>query len=191
MVLLDEFEKANPDILNLFLQVFDDGRLTDSLNRVVDFQNTIIIATSNAHSDIMVEALRSGQSMSQIADYLKTKLTDIFKAELLNRFSRIVVFKNLSPKDVRHVAELNLKDLAALLMEQGITIRFDEEAIKRLASLGYDPSYGARPLRRVIEEKLRAPLAEKLLRKEIVRGGEVRVTLENGDFTFVASQTNS
>ena len=94
LILLDEFEKAFPDILNLFLQVFDDGRLTDNLGRTVDFQNTIIIATSNAHSDIINEALSKGEKMADIAEYLKKKLVDVFKPELLNRFSKVVVFKD-------------------------------------------------------------------------------------------------
>src|SRR5581483_1401890 len=90
LVLLDEFEKAFPDILNLFLQVLDDGRLTDSLGRTVDFTNTIIIATSNAHSDIINEALTKGQSMAEIADYVKARLVDVFKPELINRFSKVI-----------------------------------------------------------------------------------------------------
>ncbi len=93
--MLDEFEKAFPDILDLFLQVLDDGRLTDNLGRTVDFMNTIIIATSNAHSDIVNESMSKGESMADIAEYLKKRLVDVFKPELLNRFSRIVVFKIL------------------------------------------------------------------------------------------------
>lgn len=185
LILLDEFEKAYPDILNLFLQVFDDGRLTDNLGRTVDFQNTIIIATSNAHSDIINEALRSGQKMSDIGEYLKKKLVDVFKPELLNRFSKIVVFNNLSPDDVAKVALINLKELIKTLEAQGITLSFGEEAVKEVARLGYDPAFGARPLQRVIEEKLRAPLAQKILKKELKRGGSYRVEVKNGEFQFI------
>lgn len=186
LVLLDEFEKAYPDILDVFLQVFDDGRLTDNLGRVVDFQNTIIVATSNAHSDIIVEALRHGQSMAQIDDYLKKKLVDIFRPELLNRFSRIIVFKNLEPPELIKIAELNLNDLAATLGTQGIELTYDPEVPRKIASLGYDPTFGARPLREVIEEKLRSPLAEKILRKEVVRGGRIRAVLKAGEVVFVS-----
>jgi len=188
VVLLDEFEKAHPDILNVFLQVFDDGRLTDNFNRVVNFENTIIIATSNAHSDIMVEALREGQTMSQIAEYLKARLTDVFKPELLNRFTRTVVFRDLGPKEMRGVVELNLKEVARDLDEQGITIVFEPGVVEQIARLGYDPSFGARPLRRAIEEHIRAPLAEKILKKEIVRGSKARATLEGETIQFILEQ---
>lgn len=184
LILLDEFEKAFPDILNLFLQVFDDARLTDNMGRTVDFQNTIIIATSNAHSDIVNDALSHGETMEQIADYLKKKLVDFFKPELLNRFSRIVVFKNLEPKDLEAIATINLKDFADSMSEQGITISFDDSATKQVARLGYDPAYGARPLRRAIDDRIRAPLAEKILKKEVVRGSSVVVSFDGNVFIF-------
>ncbi len=185
LILLDEFEKAFPDILNLFLQVFDDGRLTDNLGRTVDFENTIIIATSNAHSDIINDALSQGQSVAQIADYLKRKLTDIFKPELLNRFSRIVVFKNLEPADLEKIVALNLKDVAELVSEQGIKMEIDPAVIKLFARIGYDPAFGARPLRRVIEEKLRAPLAQKILEKKVEHGSHIKLTTQGDEVGFV------
>ncbi len=186
LVLLDEFEKAYPDILNLFLQVLDDGRLTDNLGRTADFTNTIVIATSNAHSDMVNEALRSGQTMAQIAEYLKRKLTDAFKPELLNRFSRIIVFRDLAPEHVRRIAELNLKSLAdALFEEQGIRLEFGEEVVRLVAKQGYDPAYGARPLRRAIDEKVRAPLAGLLLAGRVKRGERVSVTLAGEALEFV------
>jgi ATP-dependent Clp protease ATP-binding subunit ClpC len=191
LILLDEFEKAFPDILNLFLQVFDDGRLTDNLGRTVDFQNTVIIATSNAHSDIINDALRQGQSMTQIADYLKSKLTDVFKPELINRFSRIVMFKNLQPVDLEKIVELNLKDIVDLVSEQGIKMEIDPAVIKYMAKLGFDPQFGARPLRRVIEERLRAPLAGKILEKKIGRGGRVKIVLQNDEIGFVSLESQT
>jgi ATP-dependent Clp protease ATP-binding subunit ClpC len=188
LILLDEFEKAFPDILNLFLQVFDDGRLTDNLGRTVDFTNTIIIATSNAHSDIINEALNKGESMTDIAEYLKKKLVDVFKPELLNRFSRVVVFKNLAPADLEKIVILNLKELASAVSAQGIKIEFDPPVVKQLAKLGYDPAYGARPLRRAIDEKIRAPLAQEILRRKITRGGGVKLILSGEDFEFVSTE---
>ncbi len=179
LVLLDEFEKAHPDILNLFLQVLDDGRLTDNLGRTVDFTNTIVIATSNAHSDIINESLRSGEKMSQIAEYLKSRLTDVFKPELLNRFSKIIVFHDLSPENVMKIAELNLEGMGRMIFDdQGISLRFEEPALKLVAKQGFDPAFGARPLRRVIDEQVRAPLAELLLSGKIRRGDRVRVAAE-------------
>ncbi|MDO8504768.1 MAG: ATP-dependent Clp protease ATP-binding subunit [Candidatus Liptonbacteria bacterium] len=190
LILLDEFEKAFPDILDLFLQVLDDGRLTDGLGRTVDFQNTIIIATSNAHSDIINSALSEGRSMSDIAEYLKKKLTDVFKPELLNRFSRVAIFKNLEPKDLARVTELQLKELSKSLFEQGIQLKFDPSVTEYVVKIGYDPAFGARPIRRAIEEKLRASLAEKILGKEIIRGSEILVSAENGELTFRQNQQN-
>jgi ATP-dependent Clp protease ATP-binding subunit ClpA len=187
VILLDEFEKAHPDILNLFLQVLDDGRLTDASGRVVDFQNTIIIATSNAHSDLINDALSKGQGVAEIADYLKRRLVDIFRPELLNRFSGIIVFKNLSLADVARIAELNLKDIVRLLEEQGVAFSYDNDALALVAKLGYEPAFGARPLRRVIESKIRAVLAEKMLAKEIVRGGSVVLSAEGETFVFHTS----
>ncbi len=185
LILLDEFEKAFPDILNLFLQVLDDGRLTDNLGRTIDFTNTIIIATSNAHSDIINESLSKGEQMSDIAEYLKKRLVDVFKPELLNRFSKIIIFKNLEPAQLAKIVEINLKELAATVKDQGIAMVFDPEAIAQIAKLGYDPAFGARPLRRVIDEKLRSPLSRALLEKKIVRGSSVRLIYKDGAFDFV------
>ncbi len=185
LVLLDEFEKAYPDILNLFLQVFDDGRLTDNLGRVADFGNAIIIATSNAHSDIINDALSKGQSMKDIAEYLKKKLVDVFKPELLNRFSRVVVFKDLNPSDLEKIVALNLADVAGAVKNQGIELAFDPAVVKQFAKWGYDPAFGARPLRRVIDEKLRAPLAGEILKKKVSRGGSIKLILKGEKLEFV------
>ena len=185
LVLLDEFEKSHPDMWNMFLQVFDDGRLTDGFGRTVDFQNTIIVATSNAHSDIVNDALREGKGMGEVTEYLKRRLTDVFRPELLNRFSKIVVFKDLTPKELVKIVELQMAELTRGLATQGIRLVLDEGVTRKLASLGYDPAFGARPLRGVLEEKIRAPLAKKILKKEAMRGGEVRVTLKSGEIVLV------
>lgn len=187
LILLDEFEKAHPDILNLFLQVFDDGRLTDNLGRVVNFTNTIIIATSNAHSDFIKTHLEAHTSMETIAEELKKKLTEYFRPELLNRFSNITVFKSLSPDDVKAIAQLQLRDLALTLEEtHGITLVFDETVVGKIAEWGYEPAFGARPLRGVISEKIRGVLAEKILKEEIMKGDSIKAVLENGEIKFAA-----
>jgi ATP-dependent Clp protease ATP-binding subunit ClpC len=186
VVLLDEFEKAHADILNLFLQVFDDGRLTDGMGRTANFENAILIATSNAHSDIVNESLRQGQPIADIAEYLKRRLTDVLKPELVNRFSRIVVFKNLNTADLKKIASLQIKDLAKSLEEQGITFEADVSATDLLVKLGYEPAFGARPLRRMIEEKVRAELSKKILSGEISRGGTVTLVAKGNEFEFVA-----
>jgi ATP-dependent Clp protease ATP-binding subunit ClpB len=124
--------------------------------------------------------------MEQIGEYLKRRLTDVFRSELLNRFSKIIVFKDLDIKEIESIVRLNLTDLAELVKEQGIDLEFDDSAVTELARLGYDPAFGARPLRRAIDDKLRAPLAEKLLKKEIVRGAAVRAVFRDGAFGFVS-----
>ncbi len=183
LILLDEFEKAHPDILNLFLQVFDDGRLTDDLGRTVDFQNTIIIATSNALSDFIKEELEKNRSIEEISFELKKKLTSVFRPELLNRFSEIIVFRNLNLEEIFQIAKIQLNDLAQTLKEvHGITLTFEESAVRKLAELGYSPIFGARPLRQVIASKVKSLLSEKILKKEIDRGNEIMLKLEGDNF---------
>ncbi|MEK7478924.1 MAG: ATP-dependent Clp protease ATP-binding subunit, partial [Patescibacteria group bacterium] len=174
LILLDEFEKAHPDVLNLFLQVFDDGRLTDSLGRTAQFQNTIIIATSNAHSDFVKQEIEKGRSVPDIADELKGKLTTYFKPELLNRFSDIIVFRDLKPEEIFQIAEILLSEVAAqVLASNGIMLKFEESAAREVARRGYSNVFGARPLRKVISEEVRGRLAEMILRDEIRAGDSV------------------
>lgn len=185
LVLLDEFEKAHPDILNIFLQVLDDGRLTDSFGRTVDFQNTIIIATSNAHSTLIKEDLEKGSAVATIVDTLKKRLTEYFKPELINRFSGVVVFKPLSQEHITKVARLNLAELSRALAEtQAVTLKFDESAVGEIVRRGYDPVFGARPLRQAISDSLRSVLAEKILRGEIARGSTIKTSFSGGQFVF-------
>ncbi|KKU94524.1 MAG: Negative regulator of genetic competence ClpC/mecB [Candidatus Jorgensenbacteria bacterium GW2011_GWA1_48_13] len=185
LILLDEFEKAHPDILNLFLQVFDDGRLTDSLGRTADFENTIIIATSNAHSEFIKTGVEKGRTVEELSEELKKKLTDYFKPELLNRFSDVIVFRSLKMAEIEKITALQLESLAEQVMEtQSIAIQFDEAAVSEVARLGFSPVYGARPLRQVISEKIRGPLAEKILKKEVGRGNELLLKKEGGEFIF-------
>ena len=185
LVLLDEFEKAHPDILNLFLQVFDDGRLSDNTGRIADFQNTIIIATSNANSNFIKESIDAGKTIAEISDVLKKKLTEYFRPELINRFSGIILFKNLSQSDIISVAGLLLKELADDLKEnQNIYISFSTEAVEKIAEWGYDPAFGARPLRGVISEKIRSVLAEMILKDEIIRGKSININLKGEDLEF-------
>jgi len=185
LILLDEVEKAFPDILNLFLQVLDDGRLTDNLGRTVDFTNTIIIATSNAHSDLINEALIKGETMAGIAEYLKSRLTDVFKPEFLNRFSKIVIFRNLMPSELAQIVVLDLDDLAETVRAQGVYLDIDPSAVTEIVKLGYDPAFGARPLRRAIDEKVKAPLSSALLGKTIAKGDRVKLVYQNDAFSFL------
>lgn len=185
LILLDEFEKAHADILTIFLQVLDDGRLTDSISHTVDFTNTIIIATSNAHSVFIKDEIEKGTPVAAVGDALKQRLSEYFKPELINRFSKVIVFKPLSPEHIAAVAKLNLAELSRTLAEtQAVTLTFDESAVQEIATRGYDPVFGARPLRQAISESLRSVLADKILRGEISRGETITVTYIEHQFVF-------
>lgn len=171
LVLLDEFEKSNSNVLDLFLQIFDDGRVTEGMGRVVDFTNTIIIATSNAGSKIIQERLKEGKIIAEFKPEIEDYLLKYFKPELLNRFNAQVVFKTLSHKDIFQIAVIQIKKLAKRLEDaQGIRLEVSDKAIDKIVSLGYSPFYGARNLQRVITEKLENGIANKFLRGEIKRG---------------------
>lgn len=184
VLLLDEIEKAHPDILNLFLQVMDDGRLTDWSGQVIDFTNAIIIATSNAGSQFIQDQLRSNVNIVLIKEKLLTeKLKGIFRPEFLNRFDNIVVFTPLDENHIREVARLMIKKSQSRLLQKGIHLEIGEEALTELASLGFDPAFGARPMRRVIQERVDDALAKFLLSGKISRrdvvilevGGNIKV----------------
>lgn len=185
VILLDEFEKAHPDILNLFLQVFDDGRLTDGFGQVVNFEDVIIIATSNAHSDFIKSEIEKGESVENISDEIKKKLSSYFRPELINRFSDIIVFRDLSEQEISKIAEILMREAAEDLKESnGMILNFDKSAIEEIAKLGYDPVFGARPLRRVISEKVRGVLAQKILRNEVKKGDVINLVYEKDVFDF-------
>jgi len=175
LVLLDEIEKAHKDILTLFLQVFDDGRLTDGTGRVIDFTNTIIIATSNAGSELIREKVLlnvDNESLKkELLDYLQKNA--VFRPEFLNRFDEVVAFHPLSQEQIQQVAQLMLKSLAKRMLEKEITVEFTGEAVTKLAQIGFDPVYGARPMRRAIQDKVENLLANKLLSGEIQRGAKI------------------
>ncbi len=182
LILLDEFEKAHPNILDLFLQVFEDGRLTDSSGDVIDFTNCIIIATSNAGAELIRQNIKEKKDISTIKDklldYLQTQ--GMFKPELLNRFDAIVVFKPLTSGQVIEITELLINELSAQLEEnQDIILKAQPETLAKIAQLGYDPTLGARPLRRLIQEKVESVLAKKLLSGEIKRGDVVELKPED------------
>ncbi len=184
ILLLDEIEKAHPDILNVFLQVMDDGRLTDALGRTIDFTNMIIIGTSNAGTDFIQEEINRGTSVETITEVLiREKLKLYFRPEFLNRFDGIIVFKPLGMDEIRQITKLLLKKLTKQLEEKGIALKVSEEAVNELAEAGFDPAFGARPLNRVIQNRVSDILARFLLtgklgRRDVVvleKGGEVRV----------------
>lgn len=170
IVLLDEAEKAHPEILNLFLQVMDDGRLTDGVGRTVDFTNTVVIMTSNAGTPFIQAEVGKGTPISSIRTaLLERELRGVFRPEFLNRFDGIIVFKPLTMDDVSQIAWLLMNSVATRLEEKGIAFKAEDAAIEELARAGYDPLFGARPLRRVIQERVDNALADVLLRKQAGR----------------------
>ncbi|MCL5014428.1 MAG: ATP-dependent chaperone ClpB [Firmicutes bacterium] len=175
VVLLDEVEKAHPEVFNILLQVLDDGRLTDGQGRTVDFRNTVIIMTSNLGSQIILEEERPDVRESQI----QSVLHQAFRPEFLNRIDEIITFSRLTPEDLRRIVRLNLKDIETRLAERDITLRVTEKALDLLASRGYDPQFGARPLRRLIQRAVQDPLAMKVLDGELV--GKQLVTIDEVD----------
>ena len=170
LILLDEFEKAHPDILNLFLQVMDDGRLTDGQGRTIDFTNCIIIATSNIGAVYIQDQIKAGTSLEQIKESLvNDQLNKVLRPELINRFDGVVVFKPLSIEDVESITKLMLVKVRRLLEAKGIGLEYAEDGIKKLAGLGFDPKFGARPLRRLIQEKVEDQIANIVLKDGLKR----------------------
>lgn len=168
VILLDEFEKAHPDILNIFLQVMEDGRLTAPNGETYDFTNSLIIATSNAGSQDIQDGIKRGDTIEKITEDVKnTALSAYFKPELLNRFDALIVFEPLKFHDIVKVTQLLLDQLTEQLHEREINFEVTSEAIEELATEGYDPTMGARPLRRVIQDKIEDQIAKLLLKKTV------------------------
>jgi ATP-dependent Clp protease ATP-binding subunit ClpC len=180
LILLDEIEKANSQILNLFLQVMDDGRLTDGAGKQVDFTNTIIIATSNAGAELIRESIKQGKTSdlkNRLVDYLQSK--GIFKPEFLNRFDAVVTFKSLTREAIVKIAQMMISDLNKRLATKEVKVTVEPQALEKLAEAGFNPEMGARPMRRVIQDKVENVVAKKLLSGELQKGSTYNVTLED------------
>jgi ATP-dependent Clp protease ATP-binding subunit ClpB len=194
VVLLDEIEKAHPDVFNVLLQIMDDGRLTDGRGRTVSFTNTILIMTSNVGSQEIADtdpaAGEPAAGIEAIRERIEEILTTTFKPEFLNRIDDTVIFHRLSRSDLGRIVDLQVEQLADRLREKGIEIELTDEARTLLGNLGYDPTYGARPLKRVIQKQLVDRLALALLEGEFREGNAVLVKAEGGELTFTkAHQT--
>jgi len=181
LLLLDEVEKAHPDVFNVLLQVLDDGRLTDSQGRTVDFRHTVVVMTSNLASRAILESARQGQESdsqhdsSSLDAAVDEALGRHFRPEFLNRIDEVIRFRPLDQQDLSRIVRLQLADLATLLREQGLTLQVDDAVIDALVSLGYEPEYGARPLRRVLRRRLENPLATELLEERFNGAQAVQV----------------
>ncbi len=187
VILLDEFEKAHPQVFNIFLQIFDDGRLTDSKGVVVDFKNTIIIATSNLGSEIIRR--KSGKNNGTIERELNELLQKTFKPEFINRLDSIVVYDSLNEGDIEQIAKLQLAEVKVRLAENNINLEITDELIKYFAKNGYDPVYGARPLKRLINEQLVDEIATQIIEDKIKPGDTVKPKI-NEDKIEISNYSN-
>jgi ATP-dependent Clp protease ATP-binding subunit ClpB len=188
VVLFDEIEKAHHDVFNVLLQVLDDGRLTDGQGRTVDFKNTILIMTSNLGSSIIQEYYQRGKlsakDHAELERLVNTELRAHFRPEFLNRVDDIIIFHNLDEKQIAHIVDIQLRRLEQRLAQQQLTLETDRAARQLLAKEGYDPQYGARPLKRAIQDLLLDPLASKLLKGEFKPGDRVQVIVREGALAF-------
>ncbi len=188
VILFDEIEKAHPDVFNVLLQVLDDGRLTDGQGRTVDFRNTLIVMTSNLGSEYLVN-LTEDQDVDLVREDVMNVVRASFRPEFLNRVDEIILFHRLRRKDMGQIVEIQLKRLEKLLEDRKIALELDHDAIEWLAGKGYDPAYGARPLKRVMQKELQDPLAEKILGGEILDGSTVKVTAGSDRLNFRSKPT--
>ena len=180
VVLLDEVEKAHPEVFNVLLQVFDDGRLTDGKGNTVDFRNTIIIMTSNIASDVILRNLERGKDFEEIESLVREELKRYFRPEFINRIDSVVIFKPLKKEHVKQIVQLMINRLEERLKDKNLKLQISDAAKEYLANKGYDPAFGARPLRRVIEREVETPLATKLIAGEINEGDTVLIDVKDG-----------
>ncbi len=180
VLLFDEIEKAHPDVFNILLQVLDDGRMTDGHGRTVDFRNTIIIMTSNVGSRFLQDAGSGGGfSKEELDQGVSRALKEVFRPEFLNRIDEIITFHALDREHIGHIAGIQMRHLNRRLSDRGLTIELDDAAMGYLAKKGYDPSFGARPLKRVIQREIENPLSLSLLKGEFVKGETIRFTVDD------------
>jgi ATP-dependent Clp protease ATP-binding subunit ClpB len=183
VILFDEVEKAHPDVFNLFLQVLDEGRLTDSQGRLVNFNNTLILMTSNLGSQY-IEPVETEDEQDAMQTQIMEKVRSHFRPEFLNRLDDILIFRQLTLETMRPIADIQLQRLATRLAERNICIDISEEARNALAQWGFNPLYGARPLKRVVQNKLQDPLADLLLAGSLQEGQTLSVNLLDGELQF-------
>lgn len=185
VVLFDEIEKAHPDVFNALLQILDDGRLTDGQGHVVNFKNTVVIMTSNIASPIIQELNQSGASQEAIRVRVMEELRATLRPEFLNRIDDIIVFRPLSREQIAEIVEIQLARLRKLLADRRITLELTPTARQQLAVEGYDPTYGARPLKRVLQQRIQNPLALSLLQGEFHDGDTIIVdATPDGEYIF-------
>jgi ATP-dependent Clp protease ATP-binding subunit ClpB len=190
VILFDEVEKAHHDVFNVLLQVLDDGRLTDGHGRTVDFRNTVIIMTSNMGSNVIQE-LAGEENYAKMKQAVMEIVGNHFRPELINRIDDIVVFHPLGRKDVHRIAAIQLRYLRDRLATRDLGLEFTDKALDKLAAAGFDPVYGARPLKRAIQNTIENPLAQEILAGKFSPGTVIVVDEKNGDFVFTNKQVDT
>ncbi|MEY3288177.1 MAG: Chaperone clpB [Pseudomonadota bacterium] len=186
VILFDEVEKAHPDVFNLFLQVLDEGRLTDSRGQLVNFTNALILMTSNLGSEY-IEPIETEEEQQQMQTLIMDKVRSHFRPEFLNRLDDILIFRQLTLETMRPIADIQLRRLAKCLEERNIHLDINDEASNSLAQWGFNPLYGARPLKRIIQTRLQDPLAELLLKGELRDGQQVAISIIDGELVFIGN----
>jgi ATP-dependent Clp protease ATP-binding subunit ClpB len=184
VVLLDEVEKAHLDVFNILLQVLDDGRITDSQGRVVDFRNTIIVMTSNIGSDHILGMAGDDSDYDQMQKQVMQSLRKHFRPEFLNRIDDLIIFHTLKRDELRRIVVLQIKRIEQLLDEQKITLSLSASALDYIVSAGYDPVYGARPLKRAIQRELENPIATKILENSFIAGDKILIDCVDNHLVF-------
>ncbi len=179
VVLFDEIEKAHPDVFNVLLQVLDDGRLTDGQGRTVDFKNTLIVMTSNIGSEFLASQ-KEGEDTEAVRPYVLAEMRTKFRPEFLNRIDEIILFHRLKRENMAAIVDIQIRRLQKLLVERKLTLELDDAARTWLADKGYDPVYGARPLKRVIQKFVQDPLAQQILSGKVSDGQAVTLTVRGG-----------
>ncbi|MEI6462346.1 MAG: AAA family ATPase, partial [bacterium] len=174
VVILDEIEKAKPQVLDVFLQLLDEGYLTDGAGRKVVFTNTIVVATSNVGSKIIADSISKGESYKQTSIKVEAELSNVFKVEFLNRFDKLVMFKPLHRIDIEEIANMMLKEQVENLKEKGIDLEYSKEFLSEISNIGYDPVYGARSMRRAIQDNVEAKIAEQIVSGKLKTGGTIK-----------------
>ncbi|MPY65679.1 ATP-dependent chaperone ClpB [Deinococcus sp. SDU3-2] len=190
VILLDEIEKAHPDVFNVLLQVLDDGRLTDGQGRTVDFRNTLIILTSNIGSPLILEMQHRGESAEAIREAVMEELRGEFRPEFLNRVDDIIVFDALTPADLHRIVDIQTQGLRRRLAERRVALHLTDAAKDRLAQIGYDPAFGARPLKRAIAREIETPLAREILSGHVTDGSTLTVDYDGQGFRFETGVLN-
>jgi ATP-dependent Clp protease ATP-binding subunit ClpB len=186
VILFDEIEKAHRDVFNVLLQVLDDGRLTDGQGRTVDFKNTVIVMTSNLGSQQIQELTAKGAEEWEIEGAVRDLLKHHFRPEFLNRIDETIVFHPLTREQLTKIVDVQLNHLRKRLAARGLNLTISEQAEKLLAEEGYDPTFGARPLKRVIQQRIENPLASRILKGEFAEGDTIRIDADASrhEFTF-------